>query len=342
MPEPIDIEVTESRPGVRLDRYLADRFPETSRGRFQQLISEGAVRVNGRTPKATEQPRVGDRIEVRWPEAVACEVLPEDIPLSILHEDDDLLVVDKPAELVVHPAAGHATGTLVHALLHHCRGRLSGIGGVERPGIVHRLDLGTSGCLVVAKTDAAHTHLSAQFAARTVEKTYLALVIGSIRPTHGDIRAPIDRHPVQRKRMAIAPPGDGREAWTEYHCLEALGEASWVECRLHTGRTHQIRVHLAHLGFPLLGDEVYGERANARFAQDHRWKAPRQMLHAQRLAFLHPRTGQRVAFEAPLPWDMAGCLERLRVEAGNGNRPGAAAAGPGVPPRPTPRSRRRP
>lgn len=352
MPEPIDIEVTESRPGVRLDRYLADRCPETSRGRFQQLIAAGAVTVNGRVPKATDPPRVGDRIEVRWPEPVACEVLPEDIPLSLLHEDDDLLVVDKPAELVVHPAAGHATGTLVHALLHHCQGRLSGIGGVERPGIVHRLDLGTSGCLVVAKNDAAHTHLSAQFAARTVEKTYLALAIGRVQPAHGDIRAPIDRHPIQRKKMAVAPPGDGREAWTEYHCLEALGDASRVECRLHTGRTHQIRVHLAHLGFPLLGDEVYGERANARFALEHRWKAPRQMLHAHRLAFLHPRTGQRVAFEAPLPQDVVEVLGRLRRGgADEDNRPTPAKA-PGASTRPAedtarpassaPRSRRRP
>lgn len=313
MPDPIDFEVTESRPGVRLDRYLADRFPGTSRGRFQQLITEGAVQVNGSVPKGTDQPRVGDRIEVHWPEAVPSDVLPEDIPLSILHEDEDLLVVDKPAELVVHPAAGHDRGTLVHALLHHCRGRLSGIGGVERPGIVHRLDLGTSGCLVVAKTDAAHTHLSAQFARRTVEKIYQALALGRVHPARGDIRAPIERHPVQRKKMTVATPGEGREAWTEYRCLEALPEASWVECRLHTGRTHQIRVHLAHLGFPLLGDTVYGERANARFQQEHRWKAPRQMLHAHRLAFLHPRTGAAVAFEAPLPRDLVECLERLRL-----------------------------
>lgn len=330
MPEPIDIEITESRPGLRLDRWLAERFPETSRGRFQQLISEGAVLVNGTVPKTTDQPRVGDRIQVRWPEATPSEVLPEDIPLSVLHEDDDLLVVDKPADLVVHPAAGHDSGTLVHALLHHCRGRLSGIGGVERPGIVHRLDLGTSGCIVVAKTDAAHVHLSEQFAGRTVEKTYLALAIGKVHPASGDIRAPIARHPIQRKKMSVTTPGAGREAWTEYRCLEPLGDASWVECRLHTGRTHQIRVHLAHLGFPLLGDAVYGERANVRFFQQRRWKVPRQMLHAARLAFLHPRSGQPVAFEAPLPADMADCLERLRAEA----KPEAPA------PAPTPRSRR--
>lgn len=329
MPEPIDIEISESRPGLRLDRWLAERFPETSRGRFQQLISEGAVLVNGSVPKSTDHPRVGDRIQVRWPEAIPSEVLPEEIPLSVLHEDDDLLVVDKPADLVVHPAAGHDSGTLVHALLHHCRGRLSGIGGVERPGIVHRLDLGTSGCIVVAKTDAAHVHLSEQFAGRTVEKTYLALAIGKVHPAAGDIRAPLARHPVQRKKMAVTTAGAGREAWTEYRCLETFGDTSRVECRLHTGRTHQIRVHLSHLGFPLLGDVVYGERANARFFQEHRWKAPRQMLHAARLAFLHPRTGQPVAFEAPLPADMSDCLERLRGEA-------APKASPTAPP---PRSR---
>lgn len=316
MPEPIDIEITESRPGLRLDRYLAERFPETSRGCFQRLISEGTVQVNGKVPKATDHPRAGDRIQVRWPEAVPSEVTPEDIPLTILHEDDDLLVVDKPAERVVHPAAGHDSGTLVHALLHHCRGRLSGIGGVERPGIVHRLDLGTSGCLVVAKTDAAHGHLSAQFAERTVQKTYLALAIGRVHPANGDIRAPLARHPVQRKKMAVTTPGAGREAWTEYRCLETLGDVSWVECQLHTGRTHQIRVHLAHLGFPLLGDMVYGERANARFFQEHRWKAPRQMLHAARLTFMHPRSGKPVTFEAPTPADMTDCIDRLRSAVG--------------------------
>ena len=328
MPEPIDIEITESRPGLRLDRYLAERFPETSRGRFQQLIAEGAVVVNGSPTKATDRPRVGDRIQVRWPEAIPSEVLPEDIPLAILHEDEDLLVVDKPADLVVHPAAGHESGTLVHALLHHCRGRLSGIGGVERPGIVHRLDLGTSGCLVVAKTDAAHGHLSAQFAERTVHKTYLAVVIGRVHPSSGDIRAPLARHPVQRKKMAVTTPGAGREAWTEYRCIETLGDVSRVECRLHTGRTHQIRVHLAHLGFPLLGDAVYGERANARFFQEHRWKAPRQMLHAARLGFVHPRTGKPVAFEAPLPADMAGCLDHLRSAFGEGTTPPARTHAP--------------
>lgn len=314
MKPPESLTVDASQPGVRLDRYLADRLPGTSRGRFQQLISEGHVRVNGRPAKGTQAPRAGDLVEITWPEAVSLEVVAQDIPLEILFEDDDLLVLNKSADLVVHPAAGHEDGTLVNALLHHCRGQLSGIGGVERPGIVHRLDLGTSGCLVVAKNDLAHVHLSGQFAGREVGKRYQALAIGRVHPSQGDIRAPIARHPVQRKRMAVSAPGEGRDAWTGYRTLEDLGDVTFVECELHTGRTHQIRVHLAHLGFPLLGDEVYGERANRRFRQEIRpdLPIPRQMLHAARLEFTHPRSGLRKAFEAPLPPDFRTVLEGLR------------------------------
>lgn len=306
------ILVATSQPGVRLDRYLATQLPAHSRGRFHQLIDEEAILVNGHPAKATYSPRAGDRIEIHWPEPTVSEVLPQDIPLEVLYEDDDLLVLNKPQERVVHPAAGHADGTLVNALLHHCRGKLSGIGGVERPGIVHRLDLGTSGCLVVAKSDTAHLHLSKQFAERQVEKIYECLVIGDIHPSHGDIRAPIARHEVQRKKMGVAPAGDGREAWTQYGRMECLNGASRVECQLHTGRTHQIRVHMAHLGFPLLGDLVYGERANARFRQSNPVHVPRQMLHARSLAFIHPRTGLRVGFDAPLPADFLKVLEALR------------------------------
>jgi 23S rRNA pseudouridine1911/1915/1917 synthase len=307
------ILVAGSQPGVRLDRFLADRFPGSSRGRFQQLIAEEAVLVNDHVAKATYNPRAGDRIDIQWPEPVVSEVLPEAIPLEILFEDDDLLVLNKPPELVVHPSAGHASGTLVNALLHHCRGNLSGIGGVERPGIVHRLDLGTSGCLVVAKADTAHVHLSEQFANRLVEKTYQCIAIGDVQPPNGDIRAPIERHDVQRKKMCIASPGDGRDAWTSYRLQERLDGASFVECLLHTGRTHQIRVHMMHLGYPLLGDELYGERANARFRQEHVVPVSRQMLHAGSLAFTHPRTGARMEFSAPLPDDFRQVLERLRA-----------------------------
>jgi 23S rRNA pseudouridine1911/1915/1917 synthase len=314
VPAPESILVETSQPGVRLDRYLADRHPDSSRGRFQQLLEQGLVLVNGKPAKGTHQPRAGDRIEIHWPEPVAMELKAQDIPLEVLYEDDDLLVLNKSADLVVHPSAGHEDGTLVNALLHHCQGRLSGIGGVERPGIVHRLDLGTSGCLVVAKSDAAHIHLSAQFAGREVDKRYHAVAIGTVHPQQGDIRAPIARHPVQRKKMAVSAPGDGREAWTGYRLLESFPNASLVECRLHTGRTHQIRVHLAHLGFPLLGDDVYGERANRRFRQELEPSiaVPRQMLHAVRLEFTHPRTRDRVSFEAPHPADFTKVLGELR------------------------------
>jgi 23S rRNA pseudouridine1911/1915/1917 synthase len=306
------IIVAESQPGVRLDRFLAEHFPETSRGRFQQLIAEAAVLVNDRIIKATYNPRIGDHIVIQWPEPVVSEVKPEDIPLEVLFEDDELVVINKQPELVVHPAAGHEDGTLVNALLHHCRGKLSGIGGVERPGIVHRLDLGTSGCLVVAKTDFAHVHLSGQFSDRVVEKLYQCIVIGDVQPPYGDIRAPIARHEVQRKKMTVVPAGDGRDAWTEYRLQERLTGASFVECNLHTGRTHQIRVHMAHLGYPLLGDDLYGQRANGRFQHQYGVTVPRQMLHARKLAFRHPRTGAFSEFNAPLPEDFKSVLEQLR------------------------------
>jgi 23S rRNA pseudouridine1911/1915/1917 synthase len=312
MPEADSILVTESQRGVRLDRFLASRFPESSRGRFHQLITESAVQVNGQPAKPTYNPRAGDLILIQWPEPIASEVLPEEIPVEVLFEDEDLLVVNKSADLVVHPSAGHANGTLVNALLHHCAGRLSGIGGVERPGIVHRLDLGTSGCLVVAKSDAAHIHLSAQFANRLVQKVYQCIVIGSVQPLAGDIRAPIERHNLHRKKMTVASLGEGREAWTSYRLEESLAGSGLVKCLLHTGRTHQIRVHMAHLGFPVLGDEIYGERANARFRQQHETGVKRQMLHARTLSFTHPKTGLLSSFEAPLPQDFIDVLEQLR------------------------------
>ncbi len=311
--------VIESLPGQRFDAFLRERYEKASRGEIQRLMKEGWVQVNGRLAKAAQSPRAGDVVEVRWPAPVATEVVAQEIPLEVLHEDADLLVLNKAAELVVHPSAGHADGTLVNALLHHCRGRLSGIGGVERPGIVHRLDLGTSGCLVVAKSDAAHRSLQEQFAHRKVEKTYQCIVCGALEPTAGEIRAPIARHTTQRKRMAVSPPGrPGRTAWTSYRLLERLWETSFVEARLHTGRTHQIRVHFQHLGFPLLGDELYGSRANARLTQATGMALQRQMLHARHLAFSHPRGGGWVEFDAPLPKDFEETLAALRRGAMDG------------------------
>jgi 23S rRNA pseudouridine1911/1915/1917 synthase len=304
--------VDEGHPGVRLDRFLADRYPEVSRSRFSKLICDFAVRVNDRQVKPTYQPKTGDQITISWPEPVASEVLPENIPLEVIFEDDDFLILNKQADLVVHPAAGHRDGTLVNALLHHCRGRLSGIGGIERPGIVHRLDLGTSGCMVVAKNDFIHNALSAHFAGRRVEKMYQCIVIGHIDPQKGEIQAPIERHPINRHRMRVCRSGDGRTAWTTYELQERLRGVSFVQCQLHTGRTHQIRVHLSHLGFPLLGDELYGVRANVRYRKEGGLAVTRQMLHARKLAFRHPRNGRFVEFNAPLPEDFKQALAALR------------------------------
>jgi 23S rRNA pseudouridine1911/1915/1917 synthase len=253
---------------------------------------------------------------VRWPAVKPSEALPEAIPVDVLHEDDDIIVINKAEDLVVHPAAGHEDGTLVNALLHHCRGRLSGVGGVERPGIVHRLDLGTSGCLVAAKSDAAHRFLQEQFATRKVEKIYQAIVCGAVVAAQGEIRAPIARHPSHRKRMAVTQPGKpGRASWTSYKVLERLKEATFVEAVLHTGRTHQVRVHFLHIGHPLVGDATYGAAANARLVERTGVCAARQMLHARRLAFRHPRSGKWVDFDAPLPADFRATLEQLRSSA---------------------------
>jgi 23S rRNA pseudouridine1911/1915/1917 synthase len=305
--------VNESRPGRRLDSFLHDQCPDTSRGEIRRLLDEGHVRVNGRSPKASQTPRLGDVVQISWPEAKPSEVLAQDIPFEVVFEDEDIVVINKPSDLVVHPAHGHADGTLVNALLHHCRGQLSGIGGVERPGIVHRLDLGTSGCLVVAKNDESHRALQEQFAARTVEKVYQCVLCGDLKPPQGEIRLAIARHPSHRKRMAVTTPGKGRDAWTSYLLVERLRGASFVEATIHTGRTHQIRVHFQHLGFPLFGDAVYGERQTARLTKETGCTPPRQLLHSRRLGFNHPRTGIWRDYDAPLPEDFRAALEALRV-----------------------------
>ena len=310
MNAPAEIQVPQSLPRERLDAFLRAQFPDVSRGTIQRLLAEGHIRVNGRPAKPAHHPKAGETITVSWPAPQPSQAGPEDIPLAILYEDDDLLAVNKPPGLVVHPAAGHPDHTLVNALLHHCAGHLSGIGGVARPGIVHRLDKDTSGCLVVAKNDAAHLHLSAQFAARQVEKTYEAIVCGHCPGPGGEIDAPIARHAVDRKRMAV---GAGRPARTTYRVLDWLRGATRVEVDLHSGRTHQIRVHFQHLGFPLVGDLVYGRRHNARLRETTGCAATRQMLHARRLALTHPRTGQPLVFQAPIPADFASILERLRL-----------------------------
>lgn len=298
-------------PGGRLDTYLCGKFPAVSRGAIQRLIEEKHILINGRPTKSSAMPHAGDEVSVHWPEARPLEAQPEDIPLAVLYEDDSLLVVNKAADLVVHPSAGHEEHTLVNALLHHCAGRLSGIGGVARPGIVHRLDKETSGCLVVAKSDEAHLALSSQFASRKVEKTYLAIVCGEMTKDRGEVRAAIARHPSHRKRMAVTEDA-GREAHTSFRVLERLRGSTYVEAGLHTGRTHQIRVHFQYLGYPLVGDDTYGHRQNIRLADLTGYTAPRQMLHAGRLTFTHPRSGKRIRFEAPLPPDFLDALSALR------------------------------
>ena len=303
--------IEHSLPSERLDTFLRGRFPVVSRGAIQRLIEEGHILVNGQQVKPTHAPRAGEEIRVHWPEARPAEAQPEEIPLDILFEDAALLVVNKPAGLVVHPAAGHEEHTLVNALLHHCAGKLSGIGGVARPGIVHRLDKETSGCLVVAKNDETHIALSSQFASRQVKKIYHAIVCGEIPREKGEIRAAIARHPSHRKRMTVTDD-TGREARTSYRVLERLRCSTLVEVELHTGRTHQIRVHFQHLGFPLAGDETYGQRQNRRFEELVGFAAPRVMLHSFQLAFIHPRTGKKMSFEAPRPADLEDLVKALR------------------------------
>ena len=278
---------------MRLDLFLVKSLPNFSRSRIQRLIRGGLVRVGGATIQPHHAVRFGDQIEVTEPPPEKIEAEPEAIPLTILYEDDDLVVVNKAAGMTVHPGAGQHQHTLVNALLHHCS-MLSGIGGKERPGIVHRLDKETSGCLVVAKNDVAHRELSKQFTARTVEKIYLALAAGKLRERSGVIENKIGRHPVHRKRMSVSSP-HGRAAKTEYRVLRSSEQVSLIECKLHSGRTHQIRVHLHHLGNPVLGDKIYAPRLAKDF--------PRQMLHAWKLGFRHPRTGEWKHFEASVPDD---------------------------------------
>ena len=293
----IELTVPNEHAGWRLDRYLALALPQFSRSRLQSLIRAGDVHLQGQAARTRETVHAGDVVRLTEPPPREIEAQAEEIPLQILFEDDDLLVLNKPAGLVVHPGAGNQTHTLVNALLHHCA-NLSGIGGKQRPGIVHRLDKETSGCLVVAKNDAAHQHLSRQFAEREVKKIYLALVAGTLKRPRGTIDAAIGRHPVQRKKMAVHPT-KGRIARTDYRVLQAGGGVSLVECAIHSGRTHQIRVHLHHIGHPVIGDSLYGKKV----------AAPRQMLHAWKLGFTHPQTNERLFFEAPLPQDFRAMLD---------------------------------
>lgn len=279
-------------------------MPDITRSYLQKLLKDGSVQMNGKPVKASTKTAVGAVIALTIPEPEEPEILPENIPLDILYEDSDVILINKPKDMVVHPAAGHYTGTLVNALMYHCKGDLSGINGVLRPGIVHRIDKDTTGVLIVCKNDRAHNALAEQLKEHSITRKYRAIVCGNLKEDEGTVDAPLGRHPQDRKKMAIVRSG-GKRAVTHYRVLERFGNDTYIECQLETGRTHQIRVHMASLGHPLLGDEIYG-RAKSPF------KLEGQTLHAMVLGFIHPTTGEYMEFEAPLPEYFEKLLEKLR------------------------------
>ena len=298
--------------GQRLDKALAEASG-LSRERVKALMGEGRVTLDGKVAaQASFKPAAGSAFEIAIPAVTPDEAQPEDIPLNVVFEDEHLIVIDKPAGLVVHPAVGNYDGTLVNALLHHCQGQLSGIGGVARPGIVHRIDKDTSGLLVVAKSDVAHEGLARQFEDHSIERAYLALVAGNPMPPSGTVTGSIGRSNTNRKKMALVSEGRGKHAVTHFATLERFQGAALVECRLETGRTHQVRVHMTSLGHPLLGDPAYGRTPPKLKPLLAEHKFERQALHAKVLGFVHPVTGEQLRFESPLPADMGGLLVDLR------------------------------
>ena len=303
----------EGGAGMRLDAFVAEAS-ELSRSAAAKLIEDGEITVNGRPVQKKYVTREGDEIEIFLPEPKEYEAVAEDIPLDVVFEDDDIIVINKPSGMVVHPAPGNYTGTLVNALLYHCRDSLSGIGGVLRPGIVHRIDKDTSGLLVVAKCDGAHASLSEELKYHGIEREYRALVAGGFSEDEGIIDLPIGRHPVDRKRMAVVRDGTAREARTHYKVLERFEGVSYLSLRLETGRTHQIRVHMSHKGHPLLGDPVY-QKSKTQFEQKHPSLFDGQALHAIRLSLTHPRTGERMTFESSLPENFERALDILRKKS---------------------------
>ena len=280
-------------PGQRADQFLAAALPQLTRSAAQKLLEEGAVTLNGRPVKKNYKTAPEDELVVVLPDPAPVDILPQDIPLDVVYEDEDVIAVNKPVGLVVHPAAGHPDGTLVNALLYHCGKSLSGINGALRPGIVHRIDRDTSGLIIAAKNDTAHLALAAQLQDHSLYREYEAVCVGNLKQDQGTVNAPIARHPTDRKKMAVNFL-QGREAVTHWTVLERFSGYTHIQCRLETGRTHQIRVHMAHTGHPLLGDVVYGSKKP--------WPGlAGQCLHARRLSFVHPRTGERLTLECPLP-----------------------------------------
>jgi len=310
----IDVRLAPAHAGWRLDRALADAVPTLSRERLKSLIRSGAVEAAGQPVRdPATKVRGEEAFRVAVPEPTAAHNEPQDIPLKVVFEDEHLLVVDKPAGLVVHPAAGNLDGTLVNALLHHCGGSLSGIGGVARPGIVHRIDKDTSGLLVVAKSDVAHEGLARQFAAHSIDRRYLAIVNGVPRSAQGKIDAPLARSAANRKKIAIVEGSRGKRAVTHWRRLQPLRDAALVECRLETGRTHQVRVHMASIGHPLVGDPVYGRAGKTHGKLLKELQFYRQALHAAELGFTHPVTKHRLSFSSPMPPDMQELFNALGV-----------------------------
>ena len=286
-------QINEEWEGLRIDKYLSSNLDFLSRSYIQKMIQEQNVSVNKKIVKANYCLRLDDEIEFQLPPSVEPDILAEDIPLDVLYEDQDVIVVNKPKNMVVHPAAGHYSGTLVNALMAHCKDSLSGINGIMRPGIVHRIDKDTTGSLIVCKNDISHEHIAAQLKEHSIERRYRAICMGVLREDQYTINAPIGRHPVERKKMAINE-NNGKEAITHVQVLKRLKNATYVECKLETGRTHQIRVHLSSLGHPLLGDELYGDTKNKHKLQG-------QTLHAYILGFIHTTTKEYIETKAPIP-----------------------------------------
>lgn len=301
--EPILLRASEESKNQRLDAFLASSLDGLTRSQATRLIESGEVAVNGRAVSKSYKLAGGEDIAVTLPEPEPVEAVPQDIPLDVVYEDADVIVVNKPSGMVVHPAPGHPDGTLVNALLYHCAGTLSGVGGALRPGIVHRIDRDTSGLIIAAKNDAAHQYLSAQLADHTLARTYECIVVGKLREDRGTVDAPIARHPTDRKRMAVV--AGGREAVTHWEVIARYPGYTHVRCRLETGRTHQIRVHMAYIGHPILGDTVYGAKKEVPGLTG-------QCLHAVGLRFLHPRTHEVVELFCPLPEEFTRMLQKIR------------------------------
>ena len=301
--EPIRLRASEESKNQRLDAFLASSLDGLTRSQAARLIESGEVAVNGKTAGKSYKLAGGEDIAVTLPEPEPVEAVPQDIPLDVVYEDADVIVVNKPSGMVVHPAPGHPDGTLVNALLYHCAGTLSGVGGALRPGIVHRIDRDTSGLIIAAKNDAAHQYLSAQLADHTLARTYECIVVGALREDRGTVDAPIARHPTDRKRMAVV--AGGREAGPHWEVIARYPGYTHVRCRLETGRTHQIRVHMAYIGHPILGDTVYGAKKEVPGLTG-------QCLHAVGLRFLHPRTHEVVELFCPLPEEFTRMLQKIR------------------------------